>query len=426
MPERSSQQQPAPLHPPAALERFAAFCLAAQPDDTRLGDLSEQYVRTHEGLRNRFRTAPWAISASDFAAGLRYVAATTNVMMFARAVEPSLRFAEDSSASLIALDLRERTMSMLRVAAHRLVFPALLLVCSALLVNSAIEVWRTWQQTETLMAQLQREKADAAAERIKSFIGAFESQVGWVAQAQWASLPVDQRRFDYVRLLRQVLPITQLMQLDRQGHEQLVVSRLSMDVVGKDTDRSAEPAFIEAIKNKVYFGPVYFRNNSEPYMTIAVAHGGRSGVTAAEVNLKAIWDGIKSVKVGETGYAYIVDGTGRLIAHPNEKLVLQGRNLSTLPQVAAAFAATSAAAEPVEGSTFEKEGTAEKVTSVHAAAIPFLNWRVFIDVPVEERQASLWSAIVRGISLLGLGIVTILFAVLLALRPITAVRPATA
>ena len=30
----------------------------------------------------------------------------------------------------------------------------------------------------------------------------------------------------------------------------------------------------DALANKVYFGPVYFRKESEPYMTMAVAHGG--------------------------------------------------------------------------------------------------------------------------------------------------------
>ena len=44
----------------------------------------------------------------------------------------------------------------------------------------------------------------------------------------------------------------------------------------------------------------------------------RSGVTVAETNLKLVWDVIKAVKVGETGYAYIVDGNGRLIADRDE------------------------------------------------------------------------------------------------------------
>ena len=154
-----------------------------------------------------------------------------------------------------------------------------------------------------------------------------------MAYAQFDALPADQRRFDYVRLLRQVPAITELAQLDRTGHEQLHVSRLSMDVVGSNQDRSAEPAFVEAKANKVYYGPVYFRKGSEPYLTMAVAHGGRGGVTVADVNLKLILDVISQIRIGKNGYAYVIDRQGRLVAHPDISLVLRGTDMSKLAQV---------------------------------------------------------------------------------------------
>ena len=119
-----------------------------------------------------------------------------------------------------------------------------------------------------------------------------ERQVGWVAYAQFAALTAEQRRFDCVRLQRRVPAITELVQLDRQGREQLRVSRISMDLVGAGADRSAEPAFVEAMANKVYFGPVYYRKESEPYLAMSVVHGAKSGVTVAEINLKLILDAI--------------------------------------------------------------------------------------------------------------------------------------
>src|SRR5690349_14134286 len=80
-------------------------------------------------------------------------------------------------------------------------------------------------------ARLQQEKGVAAAQRIEQFVAEIERQIGWTTHAQWAAGSVDQRRFDYVRLLRQVPAITELAQLDAQGREQLKVSRLAMDVV---------------------------------------------------------------------------------------------------------------------------------------------------------------------------------------------------
>jgi hypothetical protein len=315
-------------------------------------------------------------------------------------------------------------MAMLHVAIRRLALPAGLLLISALLINAAIDTWRSWQQTETLMASMQREKAALAVQRIDSFVGEIERQIGWVTYGRSivpSTTPTpDQQRFDVIRLLRQTPAITVLTQIDRDGREQLVVNRLSMDVVGSNIDRSTEPAVAGAKEKGVYFGPVTFRKASEPYMTLAIAHPGRNGVTAAEINLKLVWDVISGVKIGETGYGYIVDDKGRLIAHPDLKLVLRGTSFAALPQVAAALAGPPSG-ELVDGTN----RLSESVRSVHAV-IPKLDWRVFVDLPVAETKAAFWNAVIRGVSLLGLGLVAAVLAILLVVRPVTISRPATA
>ena len=44
-----------------------------------------------------------------------------------------------------------------------------------------------------------------------------------------------------------------------------------MDVIGSQQDFSQDPGFVEAKENRKYYGPVYFRRESEPYMTLAMA-----------------------------------------------------------------------------------------------------------------------------------------------------------
>jgi hypothetical protein len=216
------------------------------------------------------------------------------------------------------------------------------LVTLVLLVNGALDFWFTYGENKAALFGIQQEKADSAARQIGEFVNEIERQLGWTAAAQWAGGPLDQRKFDYVRLLRQTSAITELIQLDDAGKEQLKVSRLAVDVVGSEKDYSQSPAFIGAKEHLVWFSPVYFRKESEPYMTLAMAHTGRNaGVTIAEVNLKLIWDVITELKIGKGGYAYVVDRDGRLIAHPDISLVLRNTNLANLPQVATARAELS-------------------------------------------------------------------------------------
>ena len=105
-------------------------------------------------------------------------------------------------------------------------------VCVALITNGLFEVWFSYQEHKAALIRIQREQAQAAAKEIDQFIEGIKSQVGWTTQLPWSASTIEARRFDGLRLLRQVPAITELAQLDAQGKEQLRVSRLAMDVVG--------------------------------------------------------------------------------------------------------------------------------------------------------------------------------------------------
>ena len=124
----------------------------------------------------------------------------------------------------------------------------LVLVSGGLVTSALVEIYFSYQENKTALVRLQREKAEAAAAKIEQFIKEIERQIGWTAQPVWGAQAgaVDQRRFDYLRLLRQVPAITEISLLDPGGKEQLRVSRLAMDVVGSQTDFSQEPKFLEA------------------------------------------------------------------------------------------------------------------------------------------------------------------------------------
>ena len=109
----------------------------------------------------------------------------------------------------------------------------------------------------------------------------------------------EQRELDFLRVLRNVPAVSELSHLDLSGKEQLRVSRLEPDVVGSQEDFSRAPKFVEARAGKTYWSPVYLRNESEPYVTLAVPVGKYAvEVTTAEVSLGAVLKMVSQIEVG--------------------------------------------------------------------------------------------------------------------------------
>ncbi|MGH7304091.1 MAG: GAF domain-containing protein, partial [Candidatus Rokuibacteriota bacterium] len=299
------------------------------------------------------------------------------------------------------------------------------LVSGALLASGAIELYFSYNENREALVALQREKAVGVAERIDAYIKEIERQISWTTQPQLGapSAAMYQRRVDYLRLLRQALPITEISHLDAEGKEQLRVSRLAMDVAGSGTDYSREPKFLEAKAGRIYHGPVYFRKESEPYMTIAMAGSGRdAGVTAAEVNLKFIWDVVSQIKIGKAGHAFVVDGQGVLIAHPDISLVLQKTTFIGLDQVKTALAAAPGPGEPRSQVAIARDLKNRRVMTAYATIAP-LRWTVFAEQPLEEAFASINSSIQRTIILLVAGVIlSVAASLILARRMVTPIQ----
>ncbi|MEK6665404.1 MAG: GAF domain-containing protein, partial [candidate division NC10 bacterium] len=280
------------------------------------------------------------------------------------------------------------------------------LVSGALVTSGLVEIYFSYQENKMALGRIQREKAQAAASKIEQFIKEIERQIGWTTQAQWGarSMALDQRRFDYLRLLKQSPAVTEISQLDTAGKEQLRVSRLAMDVAGSQTDFSQEPKFVEAKAGKIYFSPVYFRKESEPYMTVSMPRSGEDpGVTVAEVNLKFIWEVVSQIKIGKAGQAYVVDSRGRLIAHPDISLVLQKTDLSALPHVQAIRSASPKPGAEGDEATIARDFQARQVLTAYAPISP-LAWLVFVDLPLGEAFAPIYASALRTVLLLLLGI----------------------
>jgi hypothetical protein len=237
---------------------------------------------------------------------------------------------------------------------------------------------RQYVRVRAMQLQVLRIQAGVVAYKIDQFIGEIESQLGWTTQLPWSAGSIEQRRFDVLRLLRQVPAITEVSQLDAAGMERVRVDRRAIEPWGSLPDYSQE--FSEAVARGVYYGPVYFKRESEPYMRLALAGKRRdAGVSMAEVSLKLLWDAIAAVG----GPAFVIDAQGRLIAHPDISLVLRKTDMLKLAQVRAARDGTSERVQ--EGEDIE----GRKVLTAYAP-VAKLGWLVFVELPVEEVYAAYW------------------------------------
>ncbi|MEO8485347.1 MAG: GAF domain-containing protein [Betaproteobacteria bacterium] len=288
----------------------------------------------------------------------------------------------------------------------------LALVTGALLIPSSISLYFSYRATLDALHALQREKAIGAANRIQTYIVQVQSQLRGAALPQLGAEGTEQRRLEFLKLLKQVPDVTDIAYIGADGCEKVQASRLSMDAAGDCLrDRSSDPAFREPTGSRPWYGPVYFRKETEPYMQIAVRSGSDRGpVTVADVNLKFMWDVITRIRVGEKGKAYVVDSTGYLIADPDIGLVLRKTDLSGLAHVKAALAGGASD----DAVVITRDAVGDEILTAHANVDP-LGWKVFVEQPTSEVFARLNASIlIIGILLVGGLVISALVALFLA------------
>lgn len=155
---------------------------------------------------------------------------------------------------------------------------------------------------------------------------------------------------------------------------------------GRSPDsRCDDIAYHAAIRGEIYKSEVFISKNMTPAMTIAMPIKRLNtikGVAIADISLIAMWRLVDSIKIGESGYAFVVSGDGRLIAHglgDGKVRVLSHENMKSLGIVS----------EVMQGrySTGLYKNIEETEVIGVAAPIPSLGWGIVIEEPLKEAYA---------------------------------------
>jgi len=264
-----------------------------------------------------------------------------------------------------------------------------LLVGGSLVLSGAVQAYASYTQARAALLRIELEQAATASARIDAFLRRIEKQVHWAtAPAGLGEIATLDRVAGYGRLLLEEPAVTEVSYIQPNGREFVHVSRVAPTVLGSGIDLAADARFREARAHGTYYGDVAFRNGSEPHIALALAEP-TGGVTVADVDLKLVLEVVSPAPGGEAGHAYVVDGRGQLIAHPDLTLVLRRTDLSGLPQVRAARGGAS------RDALVGADAAGREVLTAYERIDP-PGWTVFVERPLDAALAPLNAAIARS------------------------------
>lgn len=172
---------------------------------------------------------------------------------------------------------------------------------------------------------------------------------------------------------------------------------------GELTDNSDRDYIKAVISTKKSFisDVLISKTTGKPAVVIAVPifneQGEFKGIVGGTLDLSSIEEMRKKIKIGETGYAYITDSKGQILAHPDEKMMTERTNVSDVSVVKKALNGESGA----ESYEYNGEKTFGSYTRV-----PNTGWAVVVRQTYDDAFSSVSKAQIKAIGI-ALSILTI-------------------
>ncbi len=282
-------------------------------------------------------------------------------------------------------------------------FTALVLIFSFVVINI---FWffnaRSALQTST------REYIELAVEQVSLQVDGFidSKMLAFLSHSQGAALLSGDAaliQLDLQNLMAQDSDIVSLSFVDTNGKELI---RTPKD--GELRDLSQSDAFKVANFRfgQEYVGPVVLGKDNKPMITIAVPVESPKDLSSlstlssgsilqrdaedfrafliGEVDMTRLFANVDSLRIGKTGYVYIVDRTGRVLSYPNRSNI--GLQIPEESSTSASLAVRSNTSAPVAQTQWMENQKSIDNTLVNGAyhAIRRNSWLVIAEQPVEE------------------------------------------
>ena len=268
-----------------------------------------------------------------------------------------------------------------------LAFAFLTLSVIILLVSGGITLYANIQrQQETIVAQQQLVSQNASDEVSTFFEENFKVLESTAKIYEFPSGSVEQKQLILRSLLSAQPSFRQLAVLDETGAEVAQASRVALELSEQFNGRLKKAVYDQSESGRRYISQMYIDDATrEPLIVLAIPVDvwNFQGTLAAEVNLQFMWSLVDQIKVGETGYVYIVDHKGNLVAFRETDRVLANENVKHIPEVSKFIETTGTSAD----NTTEVETYAgllgKNVLGTHSS-LDEPAWAVVVELPATE------------------------------------------
>lgn len=281
--------------------------------------------------------------------------------------------------------------------ANTLAIALVLLSVFSLVVASSFQIILNVRSQQAVVTGQQQITALRATENVVALIA---ETVSILEAAAVVGRPFEESRVKRDLFLQSLLKLHPSLEhvtlLDSEGYELHQRSRRKALSAESLTNLANSDLFHQIAQQRNYIGAFSLdADTREPLLTIAVpivnTFGTFEGGLTANVNIRAMWDLVAALRIGETGQVYVVDHTGRVLAYKDPSLVLAHEHVDHLAHVAE-FMQHPQSTRPFSGG----RTTGITGTTVVATVVPVeqLDWAVVVELPIWQAYRPVaWSVL---------------------------------
>lgn len=224
--------------------------------------------------------------------------------------------------------------------------------------------------------------ASFLADDTLAYLRAFDREIQYILRTLSAQMAWTDRQAVLQALLDTNENIVSVSIVDRKGQEILKAYNPNLEKDPRLLSRDRDVTFAAFWKNPEVsaLSAVYFAGD-EPRTNIVYPLG-QGYCLYTTVTLQSLWNEITGTRIARTGYAFLVDGAGRVIAHPEIERAKSNQDMTGLPVVKQLLEKVT-----VGSSEYKHPQTGKNIVGAYAP-VKGLNWGVIIQQDKDEAYVS--------------------------------------